>query len=290
MSLIHKELAEICQEGRDSLPVLPRVDRESEARGKVYLVGAGPGDPDLITVKGLRCLRTAQVVVYDRLANPALLDEASAQAELIFVGKQVGQCALRQEEINRLLIEQARACKIVVRLKGGDPFVFGRGGEEALALKEAGIAFEVVPGISSALAVPAYAGIPVTHRGQSCAVTIVTGHEDPKRPSSMVDWESLAKLNGTLVILMGMATLPAIIQKLLAGGLSPETPAAVIEQGTIASQRQVVGPLVSIAERVLSAGLQSPAVVVIGQVVDLSTSLSWFVPALSASLQLENMG
>ena len=265
-------------------PELPEFFLESGVSGKVYLVGAGPGDPDLITVKALRCLRTAHVVVYDRLANPSLLDEAPERAELIFVGKQAGQCALRQEEINTLLVEQARLGKIVVRLKGGDPFVFGRGGEEAQALVDAGIAFEVVPGVSSAIAVPAYAGIPVTHRGEACAVTIVTGHEDPARSSSLVDWEALAKLNGTLVILMGMATLPAISQKLLAGGLAPETPAAVIEQGTTSCQRQVTGTLVSIAELASAADLRSPAIVVIGYVVNLSTTLSWFAPALTESV------
>ena len=273
--------------GPETQQTAPEFFLELGVHGKVYLVGAGPGDPELITVKALRCLRTAQVVVYDRLVNPSLLEEAPERAELIFVGKQSGHCALRQEEINSLLVEQARLGKRVVRLKGGDPFVFGRGGEEALALAEAGIVFEIVPGISSALAVPAYAGIPVTHRGQSCAVTIVTGHEDPARPSSLVDWEALAKLNGTLVILMGMATLSAISQRLLAGGLAPETPAAVIEQGTISRQRQVIGTLASIAEQARAAGLGSPSIVVVGHVVDLSTTLSWFAPALNQNLVQE---
>ncbi len=258
----------------------PQAGSDAGARGKVYLVGAGPGDPDLITVKALRCLRRAQVVVYDRLANAELLEEASAEAEQIFVGKRAGSCALHQEEINSLLIAQARLGKSVVRLKGGDPFVFGRGGEEALALVAAGIAFEIVPGISSALAVPAYAGVPVTHRSQSCSVTIVTGHEDPERPSSLVDWEALARVNGTLVILMGMATLAAICQRLLAGGLAVETAAMVIEQGTTHRQRQVVGTVASIARRVAEAGLTSPAVVVIGSVVELSRTLTWFTSAV----------
>jgi uroporphyrin-III C-methyltransferase len=287
MSRAKDELAKIEHEIQEALPVLPDLYHEPAVRGKVYLVGAGPGDPDLITVKALRYLRIAQVVVYDRLANTSLLDEASASAELIFVGKQTGHCALRQEEINTLLVEQARMGKLVVRLKGGDPFVFGRGGEEALALAQAGIAFEIVPGVSSAIAVPAYAGIPVTHRGQSCAVTIVTGHEDPARPSSLVDWGALAKLNGTLVILMGMAMLPAISQKLLAGGLAPETPTAVIEQGTISCQRQIIGTLASIAEQVTTAGLHSPAVVVIGHVVNLSETLAWFAPTLAAGVGQE---
>ena len=262
-----------------SVPDLPMYFREQELRGQVYLVGAGPGDPDLMTVKGLRCLRAAEVVVYDRLANPALLDEAPASALRIFVGKQPGRCSLRQEEINALLIEHARLGKTVVRLKGGDPFVFGRGGEEALALVEASIAFEIVPGISSALAVPAYAGIPVTHRAQSGALTIVTGHETPDHTEPLVDWEALAKLNSTLVILMGVATLPAIRQKLLSAGMSPATPAAVIEQGTVPQQRMVTGPLAEIVERMTTAGLRSPAVIVIGRVVDLSVALSWFTPS-----------
>lgn len=265
-------------------------DGEPVARGRVYLVGAGPGDPELITVKGLRCLRAADVVVYDRLANPSLLDEVSVHAELIFVGKQTGYCSLRQEDINALLIEQAHLGRNVVRLKGGDPCVFGRGGEEALALAEAGIAFEIVPGISSAIAVPAYAGIPVTQRGQSGVLTIVTGHEQPGRSASLVDWEALARVDGTLVILMGVATLSAITQQLVRGGMARETPAAVIEQGTTARQRQVTGVLADIAERAEVAGLRSPAIVVIGRVVELSGPLSWFVPSPEAYLPALYMG
>lgn len=248
----------------------------TDARGRVYLVGAGPGDPELITVKGLRCLRMADVVIYDRLVTAALLDEVSPHAELIFVGKQTGHCALRQDEINALLIAQARLGRTVVRLKGGDPCVFGRGGEEALALAEAGIAFEIVPGISSAIAVPAYAGIPVTQRGQSGVLTIVTGHEQSEQAASLVDWTSLARVAGTLVILMGVATLPTICQQLLHGGMSAEMPVAVIERGTTDQQRQVTGTLADITTRVVEAGLRAPAVVVIGYVVDLSAALSWF--------------
>ena len=249
------------------------------------MVGAGPGDPELITVKGLRCLRAADVVVYDRLANPALLEEVSSQAELIFVGKQSGHCQLRQEEINTLLIEQARLGRKVVRLKGGDPCVFGRGGEEALALVEAGVPFEIVPGISSAIAVPAYAGIPVTQRGQSGVLTIVTGHEQSGRASSLVDWEALAKVDGTLVILMGVATLPTIRQSLLSGGMAAEMPVAVIEQGTTIRQRQVTGTLTNIVERVAEVGLHSPAIIVLGRVVDLSAALAWFAPLESAQVE-----
>lgn len=276
MPRLHAELEEV---GREEEQVfLPPPNEAVEARGKVYLVGAGPGDPELITVKGLRCLRAAEVVVYDRLVNPALLDEVPASARRIFVGKQPGRCSLRQEEINALLIEQARLGRIVVRLKGGDPFVFGRGGEEALALAGVGIAFEIVPGITSAIAVPAYAGIPVTHRGQSGVLTIVTGHETPEHAAPLVDWEALARLDGTLVILMGVATLPAITRRLRAAGLASTTPVAVIEQGTVTQQRMVTGPLAEIAGRVTTAGLRSPAVIVIGRVVDLSALLSWFAP------------
>lgn len=248
----------------------------ASVEGKVYLVGAGPGDPDLITVKGLRCLRGAEVVVYDHLANAVLLDEVPAPAPRIFVGKQAGRCALRQEEINALLIEQARLGRRVVRLKGGDPCVFGRGGEEALALAGAGIAFEIVPGISSAIAVPAYAGIPVTQRGQAGVLTIVTGHEATDGSPSPVDWQALARIDGTLVILMGMSTLPAISRQLREAGMSPTLPAAVIEQGTLPRQRLVVSTLAEIAERAVSAGLRSPAVIVIGHVVNSSTALAWF--------------
>jgi len=277
MPRLHAELEE--GEGEREQRFLPDHCEESKTRGKVYLVGAGPGDPELITVKGLRCLRAAEVVVYDRLVNPALLEEVPLAARRIFVGKQPGRCSLRQEEINALLIEQARLGRIVVRLKGGDPFVFGRGGEEALALAEAGIAFEVVPGLTSAIAVPAYAGIPVTQRGQAGVLTIVTGHETPEHAAPLVDWEALAKLDGTVVILMGVATLPTISQRLLAAGLASTTPVAVIEQGTVPQQRMVTGPLAEIAGRVTTAGLRSPAVIVIGRVVELSALLSWFAPS-----------
>src|SRR5260370_12892314 len=217
------------------------------SRGRVFLVGAGPGDPELITLKGLRCLRQAQVVVYDRLICPDLLDEASSQAIRVFVGKEPGRHSMKQEEINMLLITYAQQGRLVVRLKGGDPFVFGRGGEEALALADAGIPFEIVPGVSSAIAVPAYAGIPVTHRDLATSFTVVTGHEQRNNTSSSVNWETLAALEGTLVIMMGVETLPYITQRLLAGGLQPNTPAAVIQQGTVAQQRIVTDTLVNIA-------------------------------------------
>ncbi|HEX6478905.1 MAG TPA: uroporphyrinogen-III C-methyltransferase [Ktedonobacteraceae bacterium] len=249
---------------------------ERGSYGKVYLVGAGPGDPDLITVKGLRCLRIADIVVYDSLVSSQLLEEVRPQAECMYVGKKPGRNCMKQEQINALLIHYAQQGHTVVRLKGGDPFVFGRGGEEALALAQAGIPFEVVPGVSSAVAVPAYAGIPVTHRHLASSVTIVTGHEDTAHTSSSVNWEALAKLDGTLVILMGVATLPYITERLQDGGLHPDTPAAVIQEGTVPEQQVVTGTLATIANRAAIAGITSPAVVVIGAVVTLNDALAWY--------------
>src|SRR5579859_6900714 len=222
------------------IPTSPADIAAASPYGKVYLIGAGPGDPELITVKGLRCLRMADVVLYDRLISTDLLDEAPARAELVFVGKGPQHHSMTQTEINTLMISYARNGRVVVRLKGGDPFVFGRGGEEVLALALAEIPFEIVPGISSAIAVPAYAGIPVTHRDLASSVTIVTGHGRPTSASSDVNWEALASLGGTLVILMGVETLSDITQRLLAGGLPSDTPAAVIQQGTVPEQRVVM--------------------------------------------------
>src|SRR6266487_2780580 len=260
---------------RQPVDPLPR-SHQRPSQGKVFLVGAGPGDPELITLKGLRSLRKADVVVYDRLICPDLLDEAPSKARRVFAGKASGHHSMKQEEINALLITYARRGCIVVRLKGGDPFVFGRGGEEALALAQAGIPFEVVPGVSSAIAVPAYAGIPVTHRNYASSVTIVTGHEQQSCGSSGVNWEALATLGGTLVILMGVEMLSHITQQLLSGGLHPDTPAAVIQQGTVPQQRVVTDTLVGIAEHAWAARITSPAVVVIGAVVALSDPLAWF--------------
>ncbi|GIV60734.1 MAG: hypothetical protein KatS3mg043_1823 [Rhodothermaceae bacterium] len=240
--------------------------------GTVYLVGAGPGDPSLITVRGLSLLRQAGVVVYDRLVHPALPAEAPAGAERIYVGKAPGRPSCPQATINALLIAQARAGKVVVRLKGGDPFVFGRGGEEALALAEAGVPFEVVPGVTSAVSVPAYAGIPVTHRGLSSAFTVVTGHTcDAAEP----DWAALARA-GTLVILMGLRRLPEIARHLQDGGLPPATPVAVIHSGTTAGQAVVTGTLADIGER--TRHLASPATIVVGEVARLHAALAWFTP------------
>ncbi|HLG78497.1 MAG TPA: uroporphyrinogen-III C-methyltransferase [Ktedonobacteraceae bacterium] len=241
--------------------------------GTVYLIGAGPGDPELITVKGLRCLRIADVVLYDRLSSPQLLAEARPGAELIYVGKGPSCHTMPQSEINSLLIHFARQGLTVARLKGGDPYVFGRGGEEALALVEAGIPFEVVPGVSSAVAVPAYAGIPVTHRDHASSITIVTGHEG-QSTSPSVNWEALAALGGTLVVLMGVKALPRFTQRLLAAGQDPATPAAVIQEGTTERQRIVQGTVADIAERALAAGLSAPALTVIGSVVSVSDVLA----------------
>lgn len=244
--------------------------------GTVYLVGAGPGDPGLMTVRGLQLLRSAQVVVYDQLVNPALLAEVSSHAQLIFVGKQAGRHSIGQNEINEVLVNYAMQGYQVVRLKGGDPFVFGRGGEEAEVLAAAGVHFEIVPGVSSALAAPAYAGIPLTHRKYASSFAVVTGHEAIKSKSS-VDWAKLATAVDTLVILMGLHNLRSIVAKLVEHGRPAATPVAVIHQGTTARQQSVVGTLADIAEK--SAGLKAPALIVVGAVVQLSSSLNWFLPA-----------
>ncbi|MBI2527295.1 MAG: uroporphyrinogen-III C-methyltransferase [Candidatus Rokubacteria bacterium] len=248
--------------------------------GPVYLVGAGPGDPGLLTVRGLELLRRAEVVVYDRLVNPALLDEAPREATRIFAGKLTGIHSLPQEQINALLIAHARRGRRVVRLKGGDPFVFGRGGEEAEALLAAGIGFEIVPGVSSAVAVPAYAGIPVTHRGIARSFAVVTGHEDTGKGQPAVDWKRLATAVDTLVILMGVTALPGIVADLLAGGLSPDTPVALIRWGTTAAQQTITGTLGDILPR--ATGLAPPVVVIVGEVVALGQRLQWFEAAAGA--------
>jgi uroporphyrin-III C-methyltransferase len=236
----------------------------------VFIVGAGPGDPDLITVKGLACLRRADVVLYDRLAPAELLAEARPGAELIDVGKAPQRHRRSQDEINALLLARARAGLTVVRLKGGDPFVFGRGGEECLALAAAGIAYEVVPGVSSAIAVPAYAGIPVTQRGVSTAFTVLTGHT---ADDDAFDWDAVPAA-GTLVLLMGVRHLAELTRRLIEHGRSPATPAAVIQNGATPEQRVVVGTLADIAER--ASSIESPATTVIGEVVALREQLAWF--------------
>ncbi|MCX7912667.1 MAG: uroporphyrinogen-III C-methyltransferase [Dehalococcoidales bacterium] len=244
--------------------------------GKVYLVGAGPGDPLLLTRKGARCLERADVVVYDRLVDPSLLDLAPPQAERIFAGKQPGGHTMGQAEINRLLVEKADEGKVVVRLKGGDPFVFGRGGEEAEFLRSHGIPFEVVSGVTSAVAVPAYAGIPVTHRGVASSVTIVTGHEDESKPASDVCWERLAGGADTLVILMGMGRLEEIVSALCRHGRPPRTPVAIIKDGTTPRQRVITGTLADIVAKAASSAFEAPAVIVVGEVVKLREKLGWF--------------
>ncbi len=242
----------------------------------VYLVGAGPGDPGLITAKGLAVLRRAQVVVHDQLASPELLQEAPAGAEIIDAGKHAGAHTLPQERINEILVARARAGLTVVRLKGGDPFVFGRGGEEAEELAQAGVPFEIVPGVTAAVAVPAYAGIPVTHRRYTTLVTLITGHEDPNKEASAIPWEALAQNPGTLVFLMGVKNLPEICRQLVAKGRDPRTPAALIEKGATLAQRTVTGTLSDLAQKAREAAIQPPAVLVVGQVVELRQRLKWW--------------
>ena len=236
--------------------------------GRVILVGAGPGDPELITVRGLAWLRRAEVVVFDRLVAPALLDEAPPSALRIFAGKASGRHCLPQSAITALLLHHAEAGRLVVRLKGGDPFVFGRGGEEVRACRAAGIPAEVVPGVSAAVAAPAAAGIPVTHRGLASAFAVVTGHEDPTKPEAGVDWSALARSAATLVVLMGVGALPGIAARLRAAGRPDRTPAAVISRATTDEQEVVTGTLADIAER--ARHLPSPATIVIGPVVALA--------------------
>jgi len=240
----------------------------------VYLVGAGPGDPGLLTVRGRELVEGCEAIVYDRLADPRIVALAPETAERIYAGKRPGEHAMTQERLSALLVELGGRLGHVVRLKGGDPFVFGRGGEEALALEAAGIPFEVVPGVSSAYAVPAYAGIPVTQRGMAAQVTFVTGHEDPAKPESALDWSSLAATPGTLVFLMGVGALAENARRLIAHGMAADTPAAVISHGTRPDQRTVTAPLARIAEE--AAGLPAPAITVVGEVARLREHLAWF--------------
>ena len=245
----------------------------SSTNGIVYIVGGGPGDPGLITVKGMECLRRADVVLYDRLVAQELLAEVPLHAELINVGKEPKRHRRSQDEINALLIEKAREGKIVVRLKGGDPFVFGRGGEECQALAETGIRYEVIPGVSSAIAVPAYAGIPVTQRGVTTAFTVVAGHTGAS--DSNIDWEAVSRI-GTIVFLMGVEHLPEIVQALVSHGRSADTPAALIQEGTTPNQLIVIGTLADILEK--AREIRPPAVLIVGEVVRLQEQLDWFTP------------
>lgn len=244
--------------------------------GKVYLVGAGPGDPGLLTVKGKECLEQADIVLYDYLANPVLLQYAPATAQRIYVGRRGRGQYQDQADINRLLIERAKEGNVVVRLKGGDPFVFGRGGEEAEAVSAGGVDFEVVPGVTAAVAVPAYAGIPVTHRTLASTVTFVTGHEDPTKSGTQLEWPKLASASGTLVFMMGMKNLPTIARQLLSEGRSPDTPVAAIRWGTKADQQTIVGTLKDIVGKTETAHLEPPTAIVIGEVVRLRGQLNWF--------------
>ncbi|MCI3923600.1 uroporphyrinogen-III C-methyltransferase [Paenibacillus sp. TRM 82003] len=245
-------------------------------KGKVFLVGAGPGDPKLITVRGMEAIRKADVVVYDRLASPRLLRLMKPDADKVFVGKLPDKHMLKQEEINQLLVDLALSGRVVTRLKGGDPSVFGRVGEEAEKLAENGIDFEIIPGVSSAIAVPAYAGIPVTHRDFTSSFSIVTGHEYPNKTYGGVDWNHLAKASGTLVFLMGVANIGNIAAALIDGGKNPETPVALIRWGTWMEQRTLVGTLSTIVEKVAANGFSSPAVIIVGDVVRLREKISWF--------------
>lgn len=256
--------------------------------GRVYLIGAGPGDPGLITVRGLDLLRSAEVVVYDRLIAPELLAQARGDAQLIYVGKESSHHTLPQCEINALLIQHARQGKIVARLKGGDPFIFGRGGEEALALAAERIPFEIVPGVTSAIAVPAYAGIPVTHRDVASAVTFITGHEDTHRRETGLDWPRLAACKGTLVFLMGVTTLPNIVKELAENGRPLDTPVAIVERGARAEQRVICGTLGDIHERARAAGLHPPAITIVGEVVALREQLGHWSEERLRTLALEN--
>jgi uroporphyrinogen III methyltransferase/synthase len=241
----------------------------------VYLVGAGPGDPGLMTRRSLELIAAADAILYDRLIPADAIRGARGDAELVFVGKAPGDVAMSQEDISAKLVELGGAGKRVVRLKGGDPFVFGRGGEEAEQLAAAGVPFEVVPGVTAGVAAPAYAGIPVTHRDLASAVAFVTGHEDPQKDESALDWDALAAFPGTLVLYMGVKNLPLIAERLTAAGRPADEPAAVVERGTLPGQRSVSAPLADIASRVQDAGLRAPAITVIGPAAGLRETLAW---------------
>ena len=244
--------------------------------GKVYLVGAGPGDLGLATLRAKECIEAADIIVYDHLANPEMLAWARDDAETIYAGKEPGEHSLSQPEINALLVEKAREGKKVIRLKGGDPFVFGRGAEEAQAIAEAGIEFEVVPGITSAIAGPAYAGIPVTHRAENSHVTFFTGHEDPAKTEGAIDYAALAKLGGTQVMLMGVERLGSITREMLKQGVRADLPVALVRWATTGKQETLTGTLQDVAQRAVAIGFEAPAVAVFGEVVGLRDSLNWF--------------
>lgn len=245
-------------------------------KGKVYLVGAGPGDPGLLTIKGKECLSSADVVIYDYLANNSFLKYAPNTAELIYVGKKGGCHTMSQEEINDLILRKTQEGMRVVRLKGGDPYIFGRGGEEARELARAGLEFEVVPGVTSAISVPAYAGIPLTHRDYTSTVTFITGHESPLKEESNIAWDQFSAGTGTLVFLMGVGNLDHIAECLITNGRSPDTPVAVIRRGTLSEQRTITGRLKDIAQVASENNMKPPAIIVVGEVVNLRDALNWF--------------
>ncbi len=279
-------------------PAIPSSDddwRPNGASGRVHLVGAGPGDPGLLTARALELIAAADTILYDRLIPTAALDGARADAELLFVGKEGGGASVPQEQTEELMVTRAQAGRTVVRLKGGDPFVFGRGGEEALALREAGIPFEVVPGVTSGVAAAAYAGIPVTHRGRASAVALVTGHTcaneardttsakaatgDRGQAETDLDWPALAAFPGTLVFYMGVRQLPSIAESLIAAGRSADEPVAIVERGTLPGQRTITGTLVTIADVARARDVRAPSVTVVGQVAALAGELSWLEPS-----------
>ncbi len=241
--------------------------------GIVYLTGAGPGDMELLTLKALKVIRKADVIIYDRLANPDILKETKEGCEFIYVGKEDGKHTLPQEKINEVIYQSALKYETVVRLKGGDPFVFGRGGEEGIYLKERGVKFEVIPGITSAIAVPEYAGIPVTHRGVAVSFRVVTGHETPNKTQSQIDWDSF-KTDETIIFLMGYHNLEKIANKLMEIGKPKNMPCAVISKGTTNEEKTVIGTLENIAQK--AKNLQTPALIVVGKVVNLREKLNWF--------------
>jgi uroporphyrinogen III methyltransferase/synthase len=252
--------------------------------GTVYLVGAGPGDPELITFKGRRVLGEADAVVYDHLVDADLLELTPPGCERIFAGKKGGQACIPQNDIDGTLVRLALEGKTVVRLKGGDPFIFGRGGEEASVLAAAGIPFEIVPGVTSALAAAAYAGIPLTHRLHSSAVVLLTGHEDPTKPDATVHWEDYARLKATLCVYMGVRNLETISRRLEAGGMPSETPAAIVQSATTGEHRRILGTLGTIAGLGARAGVEAPAMLIIGEVAAFSDKLAWFDPAKQLSV------
>ena len=250
--------------------------KSTTKNGKVFLVGAGPGDLGLLTLRAKECIELADVIIYDYLSNPEMLAWARQDAEIIYAGKKSGEHTLSQDQINQLLIEKARDGKKVVRLKGGDPFVFGRGAEEAKAISDAAVVFEIVPGITAAIAGPAYAGIPVTHRSENSHVTFFTGHEDPSKGESAIDYGALAKLGGTQVMLMGVERIDSITRTMIANGVRPDLPVALVRWATTGRQNTLIGTVENIAERVKAAGFEAPAVAVFGDVVALRNDLNWY--------------